>query len=753
MIALLLAPLLVADGCSDLCVGTARPICCERRRAHDLNDHARALGLVEREVEAVQAERAADPRPVTLDSLRPLCSPIEVGFNLCNEWRPEWKCAGRFLAAYVAEGCLEDPAQVARYFNMQAMHAARGLDYVAALEHTRRAEVQARAIWDARGADTTGTRARIGIAASLATRANIAAQLHRPDAVRAIVDELEDALAPIVARERASAVADARNEVAWALLLAREAGDPGQDPTPLLERALNTYDRVRPNRERADNVRINLALTALQDGELPRVQRWLDEVDESVLGDEGRMWLRLVQVRAALLEGDFVGVDRWQADLDAVGARASTPIAAWFAAWMRGLRHEADGSLDAAIVAYERAEALLESYAHTQGDLDVALADRHYLTYAATSRRLVQLFAEAAEDGDGEALDRAVWTARHARSRALRTAARASCADAQFVRQPPLAPGELSLLYFRLGPRTASAAGTAWLAVALTHRGARAVVLTLPVLADDLGAADEAGLERWSDLLLSPFFPEIDGADAIEILATESLHRVPFHALPWEAGLLLDQATVRYSLDVETCRMDTDLPRGGAVVVQGDDPHFSAEVRAVVDALDDRWAVDVLAPRDAAGLAPLLGGTHAVAHLVSHGRRGDLDRFFDSDDRLQLTRDLALSRRDLLTLSRAPELVFLSACKSSFVDAETFGGSVSVAHAFLLRGSRHVVGAVDDIDGDIASTFATRFHHGLAESGLGDVPEVWREAYLATMLSTSSPGLARQLRVLRLYAR
>ncbi|MFY0535883.1 hypothetical protein [Nannocystis pusilla] len=121
--------------------------------------------------------------------------------------------------------------------------------------------------------------------------------------------------------------------------------------------------------------------------------------------------------------------DPLQAELDDLAARSSQPIAGWFAAWMQGLRHEAEGAVLPALAAYEEAEAFLEAYAHAHARLDSDLADRHYLLFGTTTRRLLGLLVEAGavDAGPGRPLrsaaaERAAWTIRHARSRALRLA-------------------------------------------------------------------------------------------------------------------------------------------------------------------------------------------------------------------------------------------------------------------------------------------------------------------------------------------
>ena len=744
-LALLLA---AADPMADCAGIPTEATCRQRMEAHDAGDFDRMEELIAREVEVLGRARAAAYPNIAVGSLRSLCHPLEAGFNVCNERQPGRGCAEKYLLAYTAEGCLDDPAQRPRHQNMLAMYWHRRMDDARALEHLQRAESWAWALWLAHWDEPVGTRALVGVVVSASLRAEIAASLRNAEALQGSVAAIDQLRGRLAAPELASVVADTINGLAWSLLLAREAEVMVDDPTPLLTAALHIFTERRPDRAKADNVRINLALAALHRGDFPAVQRWGDEIAADSLGDEGRMWLRLVQIRAALEQGAVGSTVAWQAELDAVARRHQVPMAPWFAAWARGLRMERLERAEAAIMAYEAAEAELESFAHTRRDAQhPTLADRLFLSFADPTRRLVRLLIAA---GD---VEQAVRVVRDARGRALRAAARDTCAEAATVQD--LRPGSeaLRLIYFRVSPRDPATGVSQWAGIAVTRHGTRIEPLEIGPIPDDLHSVPEAALQPWSDALLEPFADEITAAADIEVLATDALHAVPFHALPWDGGILLEHAPVHDGLDLASCGEDTNDLAGPVLVVSGDDPRLVDEASAVAEVLRTHArSAEILVPRAPEALEPLFTGAHSMAHLVAHGTRPGDSEMFASDDRLLFTETLTLTRQTILTATRAPALVVLTACQASFTDRETYAGGVGLADAFLLRGSRFVIGPVHRINGKVAQAFATRFYAALADGELTDVPSAWRAAYLSTR-AVLGPSLEHDLRMLRLHTR
>lgn len=739
MIASFLAFWTVTSGpYADCFESPATRLCIERRRAYDAGDHKTMFTLVDDEVATVRRVLAGVDADA-VGRLKPLCLPLEAGFHMCNERRPELGCGRRFLDAYATEGCLDDPAQRPRFHNLDAMYRRSHHDFPRALAALQHAELETvRLVLSRRDASVVPT-ATAALLVAAATRAELAAQTRAMDVLKDSLARLDILRVRLDGPRHASVVADTLNQTAWSLLLARESELTVDDPTPLLEAALATFSRTRRNAGKADNVRINLALAALQRGEPAAALKRAAEVTTD-LGDEERMWLRLVQLRAAVADARDLDSARWQSELEAIAAGGRVAMAEWFAASTRGFRMERLGRTDDALADYEAAEAALERHA-SRGSARDAFADRRYLSFAAPTRRLVRLLVEHGRP------ERAEWIARRARSRALR--ADSHCSGAGLGASP--GAGELRLLYFRVEPSRPDATATAWIGFAVTGWGVRAAEIVLEPVPHDLHGRDDESLRSWSDALLLPFADDIEPARTIEILATDVLHKVPFAALPWADGALIDHAPVRFGLDLAPC--DNGGPAGPAVVIHGPEAALAAEAEAVAEArAATGQPTSRLLPRSAVELARAFDHDHWLVHVALHGVRAEGAELFAADDRLLLAGVPALTRNEILVAERVPALVFLSSCRVSFSDAETLGGGLGLAHAFLLRGARFVVGASDDVDGWVAQTFAAHFYRELADHDLADVPRAWQAAYLATR-DAIPPDLAASLHMLRLYAR
>jgi hypothetical protein len=559
-------------------------------------------------------------------------------------------------------------------------------------------------------------------------------------------------LMPLVAiPEFARAIAVIQNQVGWAILLAREAELTTSDPVPWLTAALTVFG-PGPSAvvSKADNTRINLALAAIQGNDVAEADRWIAEiVEEQKLSAEERLWLDLVRVRTTLAHGRIEEAATWQANLLRRPAAKSVPMAAWFAAWTRGLvadvRHP-----DQAVAAYLEAEALLEGYAQRSAPVAFgALGEGRYLLFAGATRRLIDLLHATAPD-------LAATIARRARNRATRMAGREACGSQRaFHETRETTPGELKLLFSRVSGRGVEDGRTGWIGFAITADHVTSRRLTLPPVPGDLHRRPNTELQSWSDELLLPFGDEIDDADRIVILPTEDLHTVPFHALPWAGGQLLEVAPVMYALDWGGCATRAHLaaqaPHSSALILSGQEPRLAREGGMVEERYhgSDIVALHMQVKRSA-DLGILFSERHAIAHLAAHGQHRPGESWLESDDKLRFGDNLSLSREDVLAGARVPALVHLSACQSSFVDTETLGGGVSVAQAFLLRGSEFVVGATHEVDDLVASQFAVAFHAELVDSELAATPEVWQAAYLRVSDKTP-PSQYTSLRMLRLY--
>lgn len=711
----------------------------EERRAEyrkDEPDLGRILELCACEIDAAWRDGSH-----TLDSV---CEPIEVMFYICNERRPEWGCAEAALERFRAEGCAEDPDFRPIYFHLESEHRHRQMDlvgvtialdrYVEALEEVSDPDtiLQEHAIMAGK---------RIELAADLLNADVLAMEL-------STVEGLLSRLEPI----RPEIAADVSNQIGWALLMARELEVAQADPSAWLERALVGYlGGARRNVSRADNTRINLALAALQTDDPEIAASWLEQIEaEESLSAEEQLWLDLTRVRLALMTGRPREALVWHEQLLARPDVEKVPLSGWFAAVSLGKIldfHEPARALEA----YLAADALLESYVqqHRYG----GSTDPRLMFFAEATRRSLELLARV----DMEA---AATFARRARNRAIRLAFGAFC-DGPRAEDglPRPAEGELRLLYSRLSRFDEVDGRTRWLGVAITAGRIDARELLVSEVPGN--AAGQMAGEELSTQLLEPFRAHIEAASHIVFLPTEALHAVPFHELPWDRGPLIRAVPVSYGLDWAGCGAGVDSPGRRALVLAGTDAMAQLEPEATATATllqESGYSQQLVTVARHADLQRIFSGNYAIAHFVTHGQR-TARQLRGSDNLLDFSSPnsgadepgrVTLSWRDVLGAPSVPPLVSLSACHSSFADTETLGGGINLTQAFLLRGSRFVMGATGDVDITIAAQFSLQFYSGLRGRNLEAIPELWREAYLTQRRATVS-DLFPSLQMLRLY--
>lgn len=278
------------------------------------------------------------------------------------------------------------------------------------------------------------------------------------------------------------------------------------------------------------------------------------------------------------------------------------------------------------------------------------------------------------------------------------------------ARQHP-APGSIHLLYFPLAPQLQS---SPWMGFAFDRAG---VVATARI--EQLPEGDDR--DAWGRALLEPLAEPVRAAQQIEVLPVGPLWSVPFAALPWDGDVLLAHAPVTLGLDLLR-RPSSATPAGGprrALVIgapQGDLRAAEREARAVTDALVARgWSARTLV-RQQAVVDAVRGALTDVGlvHYAGHGHRAGVEGWAS---RLSLAAGGELGVRDVLALPRVPAVALLLACDATPAAAQTLGGGMSLARAFLLAGTDLVVASDGALDDRLAEQVARELYaHGVPDA-------------------------------------
>jgi hypothetical protein len=554
----------------------------------------------------------------------------------------------------------------------------------------------------------------------------------------------------------------------WNRLLALEAGEPAEDPTPMLTEALALYAQgCDREAERLVNARLNLALAALH---AARADEASEHLAAAAASNEGMsadllLWLRDLEGRIALSQHDPPRALAAYRDLERLAAATSAPESQWRAAFGAAQAHVALGARDEALAEYARAERLLdeeslqvpmqegrETFAarreHATREYVALLldagraADALDVVRAARSRalralyrqdRLAQLSPEERARWDEtigaylaqrDAMNRASADDWQLSAEALRdaeaerAAARAALAraldDAFLVLDreprsaaPPRAPapGEVVLAYHPLP--------TGWAAFAATAEETRAVTLSCVDGAD--------GPEALARCVLEPFHAQIAAATQVRVLPYGVLRNVDFHALPFAGDVLLAAAPVVYGLDLPA-DAEADDVRGRALVVadpRGNLPAARREAAVVTAALaaGNEWTAETLA--GPAALASTLRERLADIELFHYAGHAEFGGPGGWDSVLPLAQSSELTLGDVLALPHAPRWVVLSGCETGRAGTAAPAESLGLAQAFLAAGSRSVLAAVRPVADETAAALVDAYYRAWSRATSG----------------------------------
>jgi hypothetical protein len=227
-------------------------------------------------------------------------------------------------------------------------------------------------------------------------------------------------------------------------------------------------------------------------------------------------------------------------------------------------------------------------------------------------------------------------------------------------------------------------------------------------------ASTQAHLRRLRALVIDPLAPRLRRGRPLVIAAYGPLHRVPFHALPGDEGVLGDAhpITLTPSGSVFALGRTRAVPRGTGALVLGvadrQAPRIAAEARAVAARLGD--ATLRLGARATETVLRTVGATSRVIHVATHGLYRDEHPMF-SAIRLARTR---LDVLDLYDLRLSADLVTLSGCSTgvSFVAGgdELLGLSRGLLHA----GAACVHLSLWDVDDESTTVYMAAFYEHYA---------------------------------------
>jgi tetratricopeptide (TPR) repeat protein len=568
---------------------------------------------------------------------------------------------------------------------------------------------------------------------------------------------------------------------AWTLLQAGEAGEDRRDPLPLLEEARRTFAGggcSRPG-ERRLNFLLDLTLARLQDDQLPLARASLSATRQlrRFATPLQRLWLLELSARLDLAAHRPADALRRYEQLAKEAAVLSSPESQWGAAYGRARCFREMGRLDDALDAFAEAERMLDAQSlqiplqegrnsflaqrkgATARHLELLLAQGNTTEALAVARRsrsrvLGQLVhgdrlahLKAAEQqgwdqalaeyaGLRAALDqnagsdwqlpadqlsgvRAAREAQREQVEAVLDRAFAVLGESRLraTALPPLRDGEVLLAYYPL-PK-------GWLGFA--------AVAGQPVVVHrfDLPESVQSDLPALAARLLAPFRAQLLQARRVRVLPYGILRMVDFHALPFEGRVLIAVRPVVYGLDLDTPSGKQPSGRRALVVANPleDLPAADREARDVERALHDqrpRWSAQVLRGPDAS--------VHAVLRalpsvdLLHYAGHGIFSGFGGWESELPLAGSTRLTLSDLLTL-RTPSWVVLSGCETGRSSQEAPAEELSLAHAFLLGGSRAVIAATRPVGDSAARGFFAPFYRRW--SAEPDLAALLRDAQLA----------------------
>jgi CHAT domain-containing protein/tetratricopeptide repeat protein len=562
--------------------------------------------------------------------------------------------------------------------------------------------------------------------------------------------------------------------VAWSRLLAREAGEESEDPTPALKRAQTLFEDGCAMPDQRLNVRLNLALADQQAHRWSAAREELAGLETSPLASHAtldqRLWLLDLEGRQAIAERDPRRALDLYDQLTAAAEGARSTEGELRAAVGRAHAQLALHRPEAAIASFQEADRLIDEQtwhipAYEGRDTFVAqreLEMRRYLQLLLDRGRRRDAFELARRDRSRLLRQLAVRDRLAGLTPAERTRWEQSLStywtlrgqiDREVARED-LLPGdelkrelesrateldrarrELDRAMAELSPPGSSEAGhlsppgpgevilvyhplpEGWAGFAATSEG---IEVATPLQLPDGALADPRAPESLKTLassLIAPFHSVFEHATRVRVLPFGRLRSVDFHALPWQGEPLAARLSVIYSLDLPV-RSSSLAPAGpyrALLVVdpEGNLPATRSEsenVAGMIRGWGQGWTLTRLDGGDAN--VEEVRKELGRADLFQFAGHGEIAGFAGWDSALRMAGGSRLTPGDVLALSPAPAWVVLSTCEGGRTSEEAPGEGIGLAQAFLLAGSRAVVAATRPVRDTVASDFVTALYRG-----------------------------------------
>ncbi|MBS2020180.1 MAG: CHAT domain-containing protein [Deltaproteobacteria bacterium] len=641
--------------------------------------------------------------------------------------------------------------------------------------------------------------ARLGLSVLERNAANAYALALETVGRRAEATEILRVLADDLARAKDAGPCEkvevAINASYGALLENEEASEGARpaDPSPALEAALAATDADCKDRYLRIAVLGDLALAALQRGDVAGARKRLAAAREGATAPRAveRLFWHDLDGRIALAEHDAT---RALAAFEEELALAESILSfegQWRAHVGRGMALEALGKNEEALARYRAAEGVLttlsflvplgEGRGTFVGDrgksarLAVDLLARtsrpaDALSIARTSRaRVIAGLARSARVEGLAAADRERWEKALGAYRDARAALDAEAKDDWKLTRPEAARARTAREHREKDLTKALDAAFALLAGSndegSTLEPLPGDALTLafhPVRKGFLGLASSGGrtstfrIEAMPSIddpvavakaLLEPIRPFLEGATRLRVLPYGPLRAIDFHALPLDGAPLVQRIAVEYPLDLPRSGGQRQAARDTPIAFVVGDPTLDldkarVEADRIAGALRDGGAyrVEVALGREATSEVVLAGMERAThLHYAGHGVFAGLEGW---ESALPLAGGGRLAVGDILAAKAVPARVVLSACESARASSDAAPESLGLAQAFVIAGAELAIAPVRRVDDADAAKTTAALYGALATSAPAVPAKALRDAQLARLREAPSSDWA-----------